>query len=265
MKLPKKRNVVLRFTALIFILVCTVPIGMFMFGNYLNVFPNRNRVSTLSTVSNSELRSMWMSRNELNLFLKYLKRGVTNYLEWGSAGSTSISRLHFPRYVTGRYVSIEHVTDIDTKRCDKVKSRLLSLSLSLSKAELRCISVPRGYAEDGNYTHFKKYVDEIAQVSVSVAGTAKSYTYWDFVFLDGIHRVDAGIKALSFIRSNSIVALHDSHRMDAQYSDLHYYYDVVEQVEGARGLAILKRKEEFALFEGRPELVQIVINDRHDV
>jgi len=199
-----------------------------------------------------------MSTGELNLLLKYLTQDVTNYLEWGSGGSTE----NFPRYVTGRYVSIEH----DKAWCAKVKARVSS------RVELRCVSVARGTGgwglhypfEEGTYPVFKKYVDEIAEVSKVTKG---SYLYWDFVLIDGRNRVDAAIKALSFIRNNSIAALHDSHRLRKHYSDVLKYYDVVEEYipQDARGLAILKRKKEFAQFEGRPEMAQKIIDYKYNL
>jgi len=172
-----------------------------------------------------------MSTGELNLLLKYLTQDVTNYLEWGSGGSTE----NFPRYVTGRYVSIEH----DKAWCAKVKARVSS------RVELRCVSVARGTGgwglhypfEEGTYPVFKKYVDEIAEVSKVTKG------------------------------SNSIAALHDSHRLRKHYSDVLKYYDVVEEYipQDARGLAILKRKKEFAQFEGRPEMAQKIIDYKYNL
>jgi len=230
-----------------------------MLGNYESI---RNRIHTkpppiANSIPTKDFSSVWMDPGELNLLLKYLKRDVTNYLEWGSGGSTE----HFPRYVSGRYVSIEH----DAAWCNKLKSRVSK------KVELRCISVPRGTLgwgisspfDEGTYPVFKEYVDEIATVS-------RKTKYWDFVLIDGRCRVDAAIKALSFIRDSSVVALHDSGRMynvthKKDYRELQNYYDVVEEFLPRTGLSILKRKDIFARLEGHPELAQKIIDRKYNL
>lgn len=262
----KKRDVRIRAAALIIIVACfTVPMFILMFRHYETVLRN-SRLQVSTTNTGTGFGSIWMSSGEIDLLLKYLKRDVTNYLEWGSGGST----VHFPRHVTGRYVSIEH----NTAWCNEVKSRLSSMPVNSKNdhVELRCISVPRGTGgwgkyhplEEGSYPVFKKYVDEIAVVSQTSSGAS---TYWDFVLIDGRDRVDAGIKTLSFIRNNTTVALHDSKRLREHYRPLQDYYDVAEEhiPDGQRGLAILKRKKEFAHFEGRPELAQKILEAKYNL
>lgn len=278
----------MRISVPVLILICcTPPIAMYILQNHQNqaMSPIRE-VSPIQAVSPSkaaslnqavspirdvesrppqpvvDMSSIWMASDEINLLVKYLKRGVKNSLEWGSGGST----LNFPRFVSGRYVSIEH----NIEWCNTVKSRLSLASETLrDKVELRCVSVPPGTGgwginnpyEEGAYPVFKKYIDEIENPEV-----AKPGTYYDFILIDGRDRVDASIKALSFIRTNSVVALHDSRRMDYTYGEVHKYYDVVEENrEGPQGLAILKRKKEFANLEGRPDLVQKIIDDKYNL
>jgi len=120
----KHTDVKIRVAALISILACcTTVLPLLMFGHRF-IFRNPYIQPPIPT-------SIWMSPDELNLLVKYLKRDVANYLEWGSGGSTE----HFPRFVSGRYVSIEH----DIAWCDKMKSRLASMDMFMKKVELRCI------------------------------------------------------------------------------------------------------------------------------
>lgn len=127
--------------------------------------------------------------------------------------------------------------------------------------EVHCVSVPRGTGgwgkkspfEEGDYRVFRKYIDEIEHLNQKK---------WDFVLIDGRARVAAAIKALSFLRSDSVVVLHDSWRMVTRYSEIRKYYDVVAETKTMwnQGIAVLRRKEKFAGLEGRKDLVQEILN-----
>lgn len=210
--------------------------------------------STKKGVEALNLSNILMTRSEANVVLKYLRRDVHTYLEWGSGGST----VNFPQYASTRAVSIEH----DKSWCDKMRESVKEQRGV--KVEMRCVPVKRGTKgwglrspfEEGNYLVFRSYIDEIDRLQQQS---------WDFVLIDGRARVDAAIKALSYLRNDSIVVLHDSWRMRWKYGEVYDYYDVVEEtlLMWNQGVAILKRKPAFAYVEEKPELVQGILNRKY--
>ncbi len=186
--------------------------------------------------------------------LKYVSRNISTYLEWGSGGST----YHFPQYVSKRVVSIEH----DKKWCEKVKGEVAGTTKV--PVEMRCVEVARGTDgwgtrdpfEEGNYKVFRAYIDEIDKLG------AKN---WDFILIDGRARVDAAIKALSYLRDDSILVLHDTWRLVRSYRDIYNYYDLVDQSYTVwnQGIGVFKRKKKLAYLEGRRDLVQKILNKKY--
>jgi len=181
-------------------------------------------------------KEIMMDPLEVDLVLKIVK-GRTSYLEWGSGGST----LNFPQFISGKVVSIEH----DKEWCD-------NMPVSLAKKNIRnvnlyCIRTIGTNKDEGTYATFKPYIDKINTLNEST---------WDLVLIDGRARVAASIRALSYIRSESAVIVHDFERVlrsgSASYSGMLEYYDVIERIgksmnvnTGARGIARLQRKKEY--------------------
>jgi len=217
-----------------------------------------------------DLNGILMYASEVKLVHKYLRRGVKNYLEWGSGGSS----FNFPQYVSGRVVSIEH----DKEWCDKVKrglNRTKNIYINSNRVEVRCVSVERGTGgwgvnspfEEGSYPVFKEYIDEISKASTVTKGRSIEFTKWDFVLIDGRARVDAAIKSLSFIGNNSVVVLHDSWRTRWKYAEVFDYYNVVEESISfwSQGVVVMKRKPKFSYLEGRPFLVQKILDAKYNL
>lgn len=127
--------------------------------------------------------------------------------------------------------------------------------------EVRCVSVPRGTGgwgrkspfEEGDYRVFRQYIDEIEKIDQKK---------WDFVLIDGRARVAAAFKALSFLRDDSVVVLHDSWRLMHRYRDIFTYYDKVAEswTVWNQGIAVLRRKRKFKNLEGRKDLVQEILD-----
>ncbi len=203
-----------------------------------------------------DLNKILMTASELKKVLSYLKRDVRTYLEWGSGGST----LNFPQYVSKRVVSIEH----DKEWCEKMQHDVKDTAKV--KIEVHCVPVPRGTMgwgrkspfEEGDYRVFRKYIDEIDNLKQAT---------WDFILIDGRARVDAAIKALSYVRNDSIVVLHDSWRMRWKYGEVYDYYDVIDETLGVwnQGVAIMKRKPSFAHLQGRKDRTQAILSRKYNL
>lgn len=201
------------------------------------------------------MRTILFKMTEVHFVQRYLSNNVNTYLEWGSGGST----YYFPQYVKRRVVSIEH----DRRWCEQVRSNV-SKSEGDVRVEVHCVEIPRGTLgwglkspfEEGNYVVFRKYIDEIDVINQPT---------WDFVFIDGRARVDASIKALSYIRNDSIVMLHDTWRILYKYRPILDYYDVKDQTYTAwnQGVAALIRKPKYAYLQGDHAAVQTILNDKY--
>lgn len=202
---------------------------------------------------------IWMSPMEVNLVLRYL-RGVRTYLEWGSGGSTH----NFPQFASEVAVSIEH----NQAWCNQVRARVAQ-NPRLAHLEYHCVPVARGHKgwgitgefEEGSYVAFREYIDKI--------DTAGHETY-DFVLIDGRARRDAGVKALSYIKPTSVVALHDSSRFlyrNSNYKELQQWYKVVDSCGGSgrQGIAIMRRKEAYNYLQGNHSAVQAMLNKHYNM
>lgn len=218
------------------------------------VFGHTMVPATKEGVQDLNLSKILMSRSEVKVVLKYLKNGVNTYLEWGSGGSTQ----NFPEYVSGRAVSIEH----DKAWCARMRDVLRGKKGV--PVEMRCVPVARGTMgwginspfEEGDYLVFRSYVDEIDRLGQQ---------NWDFILIDGRARVDVAIKALSYLRNDSLVVLHDTWRTRWKYGAVYDYYDVVEETitMWSQGVAVMKRKKELAYLEGKQELVQKILDEKY--
>lgn len=201
-------------------------------------------------------KEIWMGRTEVNLLLRYLD-GRKTYIEYGSGGST----FNFPQFVE-HAVSVEH----DRAWCAKVREKLKTRP-ELKHIDYRCWYVEKGHRgfivegnTDGNYVHFKEYVDQI-----DTAG----HQLYDFVLIDGRARVDCSVKVLSYISQETAVFIHDSTRffITRTYSPALKYYDMIESIGGKslQGVVLLRRKKEFSYLQGNHTAVQNILNDKYNI
>ena len=214
---------------------------------------SRNVILRRKTVDHNKIA---LTATELNKVLIYLKRDVRTYLEWTSSGRTS----NFPQYVTQRVVSIQH----DKEQCKKTQHNVKGTSKA--KIEVYCVPVPREAMrwglkrpfQDDDYRMFRKYIDVMDNLNQST---------WDFIFIDGRARVDAAIKALSYIRNDSVVVLHDSWRMRWKYGEVYDYYKVIDETLSIwnQGVAIMRRKPSFAHLQGRSDLTQAILSRKYNI
>ncbi len=192
---------------------------------------------------------LWMSQKEAST-LKRRMRGIRTYLEWGSGGST----LNLAPIASEHAASIEHNQDW----CDSVRNKLAAQNYTTVK--LYCAPCQHKNGTDGTYAEFRSYIDLVDRIGQAT---------WDFVFIDGRARVAAAIKALSYITPKTIVALHDSNRVRWDnantYAPVLHFYDVVEEISGEQGLAILRRKTKFDRLEGDHVAVQRILNTGNDI
>lgn len=201
--------------------------------------------------------SVWMSPMEVNMLLRYLV-STTTYLEWGSGGSTT----NFAQFAKEKSFSIEHNLDWCTRMRDTIRAHPF-----LTRLDYRCKNVSRGYRgwgtqspEEGTYVSFQHYIDEIDHLGM---------TAFDFVLVDGRARVDCAIKALSYIRNDSVVALHDAERLwytdNTTYRPVLEYYDMVDLVTGYKrqGLSVLRRKDSYYFLQGNHSAVQTILNRKY--
>ncbi|KAI0564603.1 hypothetical protein FGB62_25g229 [Gracilaria domingensis] len=192
--------------------------------------------------------AIWMGDLEINLVLRYMDN-VSTYLEWGSGGST----FNFPQFAKRAY-SIEH----DQSWCAPMMNNISSHP-ELKHLRYDCVPIPRGTKgwgledpfEEGTYEVFKPYVDHISKLGEEM---------FDVVLIDGRARVDASIKALSYIGKDSVVILHDAERIrrNGAYWGVSAYYDIIDFVGGLRrqGIAVLQRKPAYSHLQGDHTAVQ---------
>lgn len=195
------------------------------------------------------MTEVWMDPNEVLLVLKYL-RGAKTYLEWGSGGTT----LNLPQFVSERAVSIEH----DKDWCEAMPKRLAEKKVRT--VEFHCIHVNHKNSE-GTYAMYRSYINEITNLNQST---------WDFVLIDGRARVSAAIRALSFVRDDSTVVIHDFERVhdlgQATYRTVLKYYDVMDRFgesvkhgSSPRGIGILRRKAKLRNLQGNHNAVLAIL------
>lgn len=246
------------------LLVCSVGIGIVLtalfVADYVGVRCTRSPIAEVDPLAQRRQAlnrtSIWMGDIEVELVLRHMSN-VSTYLEWGCGGSTK----NFAKFATKRAVSIEH----DKRWCGMMKKALAQLK---SNVELRCVEVRagtkgwRGGFYEGNYLQFRPYIDEIAKLNQST---------WDFILIDGRSRVDAAIKALSYITSKSVVVLHDaerfSRRWQYRYKPVLDYYDIVDRTggPGRQGIAVLRRKRSLQRLEGNHSAVQNILNAKYSL
>lgn len=202
---------------------------------------------------------IWMSREETDVILRYMRKGVQKYLEWGSGGST----LNFAPLAHGKAYSIEH----DKTWCNDMQKELLNKTLT-DKIEYHCVSVEKGHRgwglaspfEEGTYAQFDLYIDEIDKLGEPI---------FDVVLIDGRARVSAAIKVLAYISKSSHVIVHDGKRIREKrkptrdYSDIEKYYDIVEYwaPPSSTGIAVLKRKAQWHWLQGNVNAVNKLLKE----
>ena len=202
-------------------------------------------INTISLLSRDtrpvlvNLKEIWMPKIESKALIRRMQ-GVQTYLEWGSGGST----LNVAPLATRRAVSIEH----DRRWCAKMQSKLKGHSI-----EYYCIPPNKKYKHDGSYSSLKSYVDRIDTLGEDV---------WDFVLIDGRARVACAVKALAYISPDSVVTIHDYARTRGIYSAILFFYEIDEKVHVRKhpGIAFLRRKPQFDVFQGNTSAVQAILD-----
>eukprot|EP01025_Chloroclados_australasicus_P016229 TRINITY_DN18062_c0_g1_i10.p8 TRINITY_DN18062_c0_g1~~TRINITY_DN18062_c0_g1_i10.p8 ORF type:complete len:170 (+),score=12.87 TRINITY_DN18062_c0_g1_i10:917-1426(+) len=164
-----------------------------------------------------------MSKSEQALIMSYLNKNVS-MLEIGSGYST----LWYSQFV-GSYVSIEH----DAAWHAKVKQMIAqtpgerNISYNVSPVQW---SWGQG---EGSEKDFKDYLDKIDVLSKG--------RKWDVVLDDGRARVDVALRVLKYLKSDSIVIIHDFWGREHYHSVLHLY-KVVASVYDGQSIVLLKPK-----------------------
>lgn len=217
----------------------------------------RKELELLRKELQTNYSAIWMSSMEVNLVLRYM-HGVRNYFEWGSGGST----FNFPQFASDAAVSVEH----NEGWCAHVR-QTIARKRTLKKLAYFCIPVPRGHMgwgiksalEEGTYPIFRDYIDQI---------DSAGHEQYDLILIDGRARVDAAIKALSYLDERSVVVIHDAMRIWGRthaYKQVLEYYSVMDTCGGGgrQGIAVLKRKAKFDKLEKNHTAVQQVLNNRY--
>lgn len=165
----------------------------------------------------------WMSEDEIELILKYLKQDFI-MLEWGSGGST----LLFPKYVK-KYFSIEH----DKEWYDKIKKELVDKDIKNAETFLVEQDLPRSHPASKR-EEFKHYVEFINSPKLSEK-------HFDAILVDGRARPHCAIEALKHIDHKSIVFIHDFFQRP-YYFDVLDYYEPIDQIIEGQSLIVLRKK-----------------------
>jgi hypothetical protein len=171
-----------------------------------------------------------MTEDELALLKKYIGQN-SSYFEWGSGGSTDT----FGRFTDGTIVSIENfkpwcakVSALPFVKCRKIMGNL----------HYKCIvpypTLAYGYPKyEERNGDFDEYIDAIAE-----------FPNFDVILVDGRWRIACALKALDYIRDDTIVFLHDVNSKRPYYKRLFDeetgWYDVVEN---SSSLIALKRRK----------------------
>lgn len=186
-----------------------------------------------------------MSKGEQRLLSSYITP-TAQYFEWGSGGSTDT----YGRLTTGTVVSIENFKDW----CDKVGALpfVKCRQKTLHKLHYKCINpyptVPFGFPKDEkHYGDFDEYINAIEE-----------YPDFDVVLVDGRWRVACAMRALDYIRDDTVVFLHDVGKLRPYYDVVYKWYDVIERAES---LIAMRRKtntprptkEEFMKYQNMPK------------
>jgi hypothetical protein len=156
---------------------------------------------------------------------------TTRYFEWGSGGSTDT----YSRLTHNTVVSIENYR----AWCDTVSS-LPYVQCRQREGTLvyKCI-VPYptkeyGYPVDpANNDKFDEYINAI-----------KDYPNFDVVLVDARWRVACALKALEYIRDDTVVLLHDLYARRVGYADVFKWYD---EIGRAHSLVAMRRKKNVPL------------------
>lgn len=129
-------------------------------------------------------------------------------------------------YACGLY---SHVNAVDSKAryCSEVQSELSADQSRCDRINMNCVDVgalsefgkPMAGVTDVS-TYFHQYVNAIEGFNDS--------PYYDSILVDGPFRVAAAVKALKFLRRDSLLFVHD---WSAKYENITKYVDLVAQYE----------------------------------
>lgn len=165
-----------------------------------------------------------MTAKEINYLKSYIKKD-SNYLEWGSGGSTDT----FGRLTSGKIVSVENYDPW----CKKVsQTPFVNCRLSQNTMDYYCV-IPHetgnaGYPLDSAHNgDFMEYITVV-----------ENYPNFDILLVDGRWRVACALFALDYIKDDTVVFFHDFSRQE--YFVVLEYYDKIGQVDS---LVALSRKK----------------------
>jgi len=154
--------------------------------------------------------NIWMHNKEIQTIEKSLK--PTDYMfEWGAGGST----LHFSKKVS-KYVSVEH----DESWYNLVLRHIRNLGL-MSKVMLFHVepNAPRNIPT--KYQEFENYINFIPQNYNEIK--------FDKVFIDGRARQFCAMSALSFMKPDGLMFIHDYFERE-RYFSIEQEWELVEAV-----------------------------------
>mmetsp|Transcript_8882 Transcript_8882/g.16015 ORF Transcript_8882/g.16015 Transcript_8882/m.16015 type:complete len:314 (+) Transcript_8882:136-1077(+) len=162
------------------------------------------------------------------------------YLEWGSGGSTNTFAL-----LAEKAYSIEHFQPW----CSNVKlHELVAFHWAIGQLNYICVELPdhlqimhAGFPHchkdrednDACSEAMRPYIDAVHHTQEQ---------HFDVVLVDGRYRVAAALKALAFVDTSSVVAVHDWLGREAKYGVLLEFYDRIDLVQE---LMLLRPKPHF--------------------
>jgi len=171
----------------------------------------------------------WMSQQEIDTILKYLKPNFT-MLEWGCGGSTML----FPKYVAN-YYSIEHNKDwYDKMLQDVPKNVTLNFVAMNSHSSPNQRSTSYETLEKSsrskdfyNYIHYPSNLNKV----------------FDIVLVDGRARPECAKYITNYITKDSIVFVHDYFpKPRTHYRVLEEKYKIIDSIKTGQTLAVLQLK-----------------------
>ena len=166
--------------------------------------------------------NIWMHDDEIKAIEGYLKP-TDLFFEWGSGGST----IKFGKMVS-KYVSVEHDYNWYMKMNNELRNRGLAHKVFLFHVPSNHPrTFPTKYEEFENYINFK-YDDK---------------TKFDKILVDGRGRQFCAESALSFIKEDGLLFVHDYFERN-RYLSIEDNYDLISSIRHTpQTLAIFRPKE----------------------
>jgi hypothetical protein len=170
-----------------------------------------------------------LSKNDLNLFYKYLNNCVT-YFEYGSGGSTYQS--YFRNNIKKIY-SVE--SDLDWH--NKLKTELINNDNKIDFIYSELNSIPNTWGYPGPNCSENQMINYSNQIVLLDIDKIQKI---DLILIDGRFRAACCLKCFNVINDDCLIAFDDF----LQREDYHIvldYYDIIEKTED-NNMVILKKK-----------------------